>query len=43
MHKNNYAINIVTAGSRGFSIDQIEEKQLSPTFQPDTLVDFRAI
>ena len=29
-------------GTRGFSIDQLKGKQLSPMFQPDALVVFRA-
>ena len=29
-------------GSREFSVDQLKGKQLSPTFQPDALVVFRA-
>ena len=29
-------------GNRGFSKDQLKGKQLSPTFQPDALVVFRA-
>ena len=29
-------------GTRGFSKDQLKEKQLSLTFRPDTLVVFRA-
>ena len=29
-------------GSKGFSVDQLKGKQLSPTFRPDALVVFRA-